>query len=421
MRTESAALLVASALCAFVLSAWTTEAATYTEKVLYSFCNKRHCKDGAYPSHNLVYASGTLYGLTSGGGHSGCIGAGCGTVYSLNPRTGREKVLYSFCSQTNCADGWLPSSLIELNGTLYGTTNDGGVGTNGSGVAFALDPAARTEMVLYSFCQQTNCSDGSNPTSLTAANSTLYGTSQTGGAANFGTIFSLDSTTGAEKVIYSFCSQPKCTDGLNPDAAMLDMNSVFYGTTAGGGESAGCGNGCGTVYAFNQNTGAETVLYSFCSQVRCADGTTPETSLLALNGKLYGTALFGGSTNCHQGCGTVFSVDLNTGAEALLYSFLGGTDGAMPYAGLTAVNGTLYGTTEAGGTGCNGGGCGTIFSINPKTGAETVLYSFCSQPNCTDGAAPTTALIAANSKFYGTTDEGGTFGGGTVFVLKKVH
>jgi len=91
-----------------------------------------------------------------------------------------------------------------------------------------------------------------------------------------------------------------------------------------------------------------------------------------------------------------------------------------PFASLIAVNGTLYGTTYAGGvTGWENYGCGTVFSVDPSTGAETVLYSFCSQQNCTDGATPVGSLISAKGKLYGTTVAGGTYDYGTVFVLKQ--
>ena len=124
----------------------------------------------------------------------------------------------------------------------------------------------------------------------------------------------------------------------------------------------------------------------------------------------------------------MFSFDLNTGAEKVIYTFQGGSDGAVPYAGLIDVNGTLYGTTSYGGsTGCGGRGCGTAFSIDPNTGAEKVIYSFCSQQNCTDGAYPQAGLISVNGSLYGTTSAGGRkdthcngSGCGTVFVLRKV-
>lgn len=61
-----------------------------------------------------------------------------------------------------------------------------------------------------------------------------------------------------------------------------------------------------------------------------------------------------------SGQGTVFKITAS-GQEAVLYSFLGGTDGIAPYGSLTHVKGALYGTTYAGGTSNNG----TVFSISP--------------------------------------------------------
>lgn len=81
---------------------------------------------------------GTLYGITALGGNNSCV-YGCGTVFSLDPNTGVEKVLYSFCSQQNCTDGGRPfASLIDLKGTLYGTTTYGGAYVTGT--VFALTP-----------------------------------------------------------------------------------------------------------------------------------------------------------------------------------------------------------------------------------------------------------------------------------------
>jgi uncharacterized repeat protein (TIGR03803 family) len=87
-----------------------------------------------------------------------------------------------------------------------------------------------------------------------------------------------------------------------------------------------------------------------------------------VKGILYGTTgSGGGSRNCYYGCGTVFSIDPNTGVETILYAFRGGTDGATPAASLREVKGTLYGTTDAGGgTGCYGYGCGTVFALSKK-------------------------------------------------------
>src|SRR4029077_12585370 len=115
------------------------------------------------------------------------------------------------------------------------------------------------------------------------------------------------------------------------------------------------------------------------------------------------------------------SLDLDTGAEAILHAFqgnniVGSSDGAAPFAGCTFVNGTLYGTTRYGGTGsCNYVACGTIFSIDPATGSEKVPKSFQRFKAEYPGG-----LINVTGTLYGTTLSGGKGGQcdegcGTVF------
>jgi uncharacterized repeat protein (TIGR03803 family) len=127
-----------------------------------------------------------------------------------------------------------------------------------------------------------------------------------------------------------------------------------------------------------------------------------------VKGTLYGTTDEGGS----HGAGTVFSIDPGTGAETVLHSFGGTGDGSTPYASLIDVKGKLYGTTETGGAAA----AGTVFSVDPKTGAEAVVYSFLGG---TDGKGPDASLIDVKGTLYGTTNEGGTDGYGTVFALRK--
>jgi uncharacterized repeat protein (TIGR03803 family) len=117
-------------------------------------------------------------------------------------------------------------------------------------------------------------------------------------------------------VHYSFCSSANCTDGKLPQAGLIqDAEGNLYGTTtAGGGNSnSSCGsNGCGTVFKLD-NTGHETVLYSFCSPPNCTDGAVPKAGLIQDDaGNLYGTTAGGGNSYnfCpSNGCVTVFKVE----------------------------------------------------------------------------------------------------------------
>ncbi len=361
------------------------------EKVLYSFCSQQNCADGKTPYASLIDVKGTLYGTTAYGGSYGA-----GTVFALDPTTGAEKVLYS--------SAWNPTStLIDVKDALYGTTYTGG--SFGNGTVFSLDPNTGIATVVHSFG---GSQDGSNPYSgLIRANNSLYGTTEFGGTHGSGTVFALQLRTGAEEVLYSFCNkQEKCADGANPYASPIYVNGTLYGTTEYGGAHKR-----GAVFAVDSKTGAEKVLHSFCSQPHCSDGKIPSAGLIAVNGMLYGTTGIGGA---HEG-GTIFALDPNTGTETVLYSFCrqqNCTDGADPEASLFAVGDKLYGTTWGGGS----HGDGTVFALERKAGTETVLHSFSSGG---DGQNPVASLIEMNGTLYGTTFAGGADGDGTVFAIQR--
>lgn len=329
-----------------------------------------------------------------------------------------EKLLYSFCSQKSCTDGQIPLSIMGTNDMLYGTTYAGGQGeTEFYGTVFALNPKTGAQTVLHSFCTQENCTDGAAPWgNLIEIGNDLYGTAVWGGAYGFGVVFSVNVKTGAEKIIYSFKGG---NDAAGPYAGLLDVKGVLYGTTQYGGGSA-CtngtnGTGCGTVFSVDLHNGNETVLHSF--QDNGKDGYYPEANLIDVNGTLYGTTVEGGAATYF---GTIFSIDPATGAEKVLHSFQGNAgDGGNPEGALLNVNGTLYGTTCGGGndaTICDGpAGCGTIFSYNIATKNEQVNYFFCPTVSCLTGGKSEAALIFENGKLYGAGSVGGNNGYGAVF------
>jgi uncharacterized repeat protein (TIGR03803 family) len=301
-----------------------------SESVVHSFGSSN---DGVGPDGGLT-ASG--YGVTRSGGTYGY-----GTVYRILP-SGSETVLYSFGGSR--LDGFHPvDGLIELNGTLYGTTRYGG--THGVGTVYSISPFGE-ERVLYNFA---GGSDGIGPGAvLTSVDGTLYGTTQFGGTNDAGTVFSV-TTAGSETTLYSF--KGGTADGKRPRSGLTRVGSALYGFTSEGGTT----NNYGTVFKVTL-TGTETILHRFASG---ADGADPQYGrLLLVNGLLYGTTRQGGAHNT----GTVYSITPQ-GAESVVYSFgtAGGSDGHYPFAGLTNVGGVLYGTTSQGGA----HGLGTVFALTP--------------------------------------------------------
>jgi uncharacterized repeat protein (TIGR03803 family) len=212
-----------------------------------------------------------------------------------------------------------------------------------------------------------------------------------------GAVFSV-TPSGTEKVLHSFGGPG---DGVAPEAGLVAMNGVLYGTTLGGV------NGTGTVFSITPS-GTEKVLYSFGAR-GSGDGQGPYAGLIAANGVLYGTTIGGGANNT----GTVFSIT-PSGTEKVVYSFgaSGSGDGAYPqFDGVIAVNGVLYGTTIDGGANGNG----VVFSVTPS-GSETVLHSFGAYGSG-DGANPQASLTLRAKTLYGTTSDGGATGQGAIFSL----
>jgi uncharacterized repeat protein (TIGR03803 family) len=390
-----------------VITTSSAQAATLT--TLYRFaCVDTYCPDGFDPAAELMQArNGDFYGTTAGGGANG--GNDYGTVFKITS-SGALTTLYSFCSQAGCTDGAYPQgALIQAtNGEFYGTASRGGA--NGYGTVFKIN-AGGTLTTLYSFCSQAGCTDGAVPVGglIQGTGGDLYGATWQGGVEGDGTVFKI-SPTGELSMLYSFCSESNCTDGFAPNGGLIQaIDGDFYGATNGGGAHGQIG---GTVFKITAS-GALTTLYSFCSQAGCADGAYPQAGLIqATDGDFYGTTGFGALY------GTVFKITAS-GALTTLYSFCSEpkcADGYFSKAQLIqATNGALYGTTS------NGGkfGYGTVFDVT-LSGKLTTLYSFCSETDCTNGTYPSAGLLqATDGELYGTAADGNQDGsdGGTIFSL----
>ncbi len=433
MKRAFLTLCIAAIGCGSALQFPAAAIAKGKETVLFKFDRQ----DGFLPRGGLIDVNGTLYGTTGfGGAGAHCVQVyACGVVFSVDAETGSQKVLYSFCNEKDCKDGQDPlASLIDVDGVLYGSTSAGGRVICSKqlqlrcGTVFSIDPGTGKETLVYSFGG--NGTDGAYPeAALINVNGVLYGATDGGGANctghNFGgcgTVFSLDPSTGRETMLYSFCSRKNCADGDGPWGGLTEMNGVLYGVTSSGGANyKECnGYGCGAIFSFDPSTGAETVLYSFCSQKNCVDGAGSEASLalINVNGVLYGTTTGGGAA----GDGVVFSFDIASGVEKVVYSFCTHPvqhqcrDGESPVAGLAYMKGVLYGATPQGGVYQHHfPGNGVLFALDPNTGVETVLDAF---QNSKEGTNPETNVIVAKGVLYGVTAGGGDHDNGTVFAFR---
>jgi uncharacterized repeat protein (TIGR03803 family) len=316
-----------------------------------------------------------------------------------------EVVLYNFCSQPNCSDGGGPrDSLTFYGGNFYGTTFYGGTGDVGT--VFELSPTGSggwNQIVLYSF---TGGADGANPYSNVIFDSVgnLYGTTQYGGdltcdaPSGCGVAFELSPAGGGwtETVLHNFGNYP---DGANPTAGMIfDTAGNLYGTTSN------------SVYELSPSGGGwtEQVIYR---NLATLSGLTMDAA-----GNIFGVS---------SGVSVAFELSPNGSGgwtPAVIHNFCGPKDGCGPSGTLVFDNaGNLYGTTAYGG---GGSSLGTVYKLSPVTKGkkkkpawkEEVLHSF--EGGTGDGGETFAGVVLdADGNIYGTTPAGGINNGGVVFEL----
>jgi len=265
--------------------------------------------DGYFPAAALTYSgaqSGALYdgisplyGTTTMGG-----GVGNGTVFSVTPIAGKtrwkEDILHAFPD----GDGALLVGGVIFGGdsNLYGAAYSGG--SAGFGTVFELSPNAGktrwTTTVLHNFCE-IHCTDGEDPfaTVTMDASGSLFGTTTMGGANTEGVIYKLvpKGANSQLTVLYNFCSQANCADGRKPGDGTkgplaIDASGNLFGTTRYGGDNGVSGDGI----AYKLNGTTQTVLYTFCAEVNCTDGSSPSSGLISDgSNNLIGTTDSGGA------------------------------------------------------------------------------------------------------------------------------
>jgi len=374
--------------------------------------------DGSDPQAGVIAdAAGDLFGTTYLGGTNGV-----GAVFEIFKTGGSYASTPTTLLNLDSAFGSFPAAGLIANtpGVFLGTTSRGG--PNGDGTVFVMGETNTGSNItidtntLVSFNQANiNSTEGITPDAglVMDAGRDLFGTTAGGGANNDGTVFALPSVGGSYPSTPLTLVSFNGADGSNPQAAMIvDANGNLFGTTYGGGA-----NGGGTVFEIPYIAGSyastPTTLVSFANTLQ--PGATAGLIMDAA-GDLFDTT-YGGGANSY---GSVFEIaKTSTGyasTPTTLVSF-DGTNGATPEAGLIIdAAGNLFGTTSGGGTYNEG----TVFEIPLVSGSyastPTTLVSFNVANG--DGAYPAAALTAdAAGNLFGTTEQGGANGDGTVFEV----
>lgn len=281
-------------------------------RTLHGFCSGTPCVDGTQPGARLTYRGADtglpydgvspLYGTTALGGWNDA-----GIVFELTPNKGghgwKERVIYTFCSRSQCADGGAPLGLtMDGAGHLFVATHGGGAHNGGTVIQLSATGKNKewNARVLYSFCARARCIDGSGPdtTLLRDAEGNLYGgTSFGGNASNAGVVFKLstDGTHWQENVLHAFCSQRDCRDGAGAAGTLvMDEAGALYGIAGDGGKHDRTG---GAVWRLEGES--YTLLHSFCRPGdNCLKGQEPVAGLsIGANGRLFGETTAGGAKN----------------------------------------------------------------------------------------------------------------------------
>jgi len=395
-------LLILIAAIVLALPIFPARAATQSYTVLHRFGDGSVANDGISPQAGLIQGSdGYFYGTTSNGGS-----ANNGTVFKMTP-TGAVTILHSFSDGSVANDGISPqAALIQgSDGNFYGTTVIGGSADNGT--VFKMTPAGAVT-ILHSFGDGSVPNDGANPDAalIQGADGNFYGTTEIGGAADSGAVFTMTSA-GAVTILHSFDDGSVPNDGVNPSAALIQgSDGNFYSATYSGGSTFK-----GTVFKMTP-AGAVTILHSFGDGSVPNDGEHPDWGIiLGLDGNFYGTTYAGGSAEN----GTAFKMT-PAGVVTILHSFNDGStvnDGVSPAGGvIEGLDGNFYGTTQNGGS----ANLGVVFEMTPA-GVVTILHSFSDGSTFNDGLQPTAGLVqGSDGNLYGTTSSDGFNGTGTVFV-----
>lgn len=220
----------------------------------------------------------------------------------------------------------------------------------------------------------------------------LWGMTRNGGEYDAGVIFNYDPINGTQTVVYSFNG----TDGRNPEGSLLKAsNGKLYGMACTGGTS-----NFGVIFEYDMLTDTYVIKFNFNGSM----GAHPYGSLIEIDNKLWGMTQQGGA----YGKGVIFEYDPETNNYTKKHDF-DGTDGATPYGDLLkASNGKLYGLTYEGGNGGIWGNHGVLFEFDPTLNTYSKKYDFDYGRGVYTGARPYGTMIqGSDGKLYGFASDGG--------------
>lgn len=360
--------------------------------------------DGYTPRDGVIQDSaGALYGTTRAGGNSDL-----GTVFKLAPN-GSGGYIHTELKSFNGADGIHPlASVIQDGaGVLYGTTETGG--SSNQGTVFKLTPDVAGGYI-HTKLKDFNGVNGSRLSARLVQDGAgaLYGASYTGGSNDGGTVFKLTPALGGgftHTILKSFAFM----EGRLPFREVIqDSAGTLYGTTVGGGSNTDLG----TVFKLTPN-GSGGYDHSVLKAFDWIEGAFPYAGLVQDGvGALYGTTSGGGSADF----GTAFKLtpDGLGGYSYEVLKHFTWIEGAYPFSNLIRDSaGALYGVTQEGGI----ADVGTVFKLTPN-GSGGFSHRVLKHLNGIDGAYPYGGLVLGHDgALYGTASEGGKFGGGTVFRI----
>ena len=373
-------------------------ASAQTYSIVHNFASGSPVSDGQNPSVSLITGlDGNYYGMTTNGGT-----ASQGTIFKMTPQ-GVVTIIHSFEDATVANDGFNPSSLMQTSdGTLWGTTSQGGTSYPSTGAIFKISPQG-VYSIVYAF-QDGN--DGAGPNGLVqGTDGNFYGTSYSGGYNNGGGgVFWMMTPQGVLTPTYTF-QENNITDGSGPGGSLVEgTDGNFYGTTISGSGIALAG---GTIYKMTP-AGVRTIIQGYAISTGIPVGGLKEAS----DGNMYGMTMSGGLYSD----GTIYKV-ASQSTVSVIYNF--GTnstlDGADPVGNvILGSDGNLYGATSETYTNGGKGGTGLVFQVTTQ-GQMSVIHQF-TVGTLHDGNQPTTGLVQGpDGNLYGTTYYGNQLNCGIVY------